>query len=116
VLELEQLVCDRCASRVQEWQTVEPRGTVHAVTVVHRLQAGLVRTDQPYPLVDVELASGHRVLMTTVARADRPPAIGDPVSVTFRTIGTVAVPALAVDRPPQSSAAGTAATDTEVSP
>src|SRR5688572_4587753 len=91
VLELEQVVCDLCGGGVG-WRTVEPRGTVHASTLVHRLEPGLLRATEPYPVLDVELASGHRLVMTTTTPAAAAPAIGTPVTVGFRTIGGVAVP------------------------
>ncbi|MCW2918927.1 MAG: hypothetical protein JWN52_6995 [Actinomycetia bacterium] len=91
-LELEQRVCDGCATAGADWRTVEPRGTVHSVTVMHRLEAGLVRTGRPYPIADVELACGHRLVMTSVRPLAEPPAIGDPVTIGFRRVGGVAVP------------------------
>jgi len=94
-VELEQVVCDRCDAPAA-WQVVEPAGTVHATTTVHRREPGLVRSDQPYHVVDVELHSGHRVVMTTSAPLAQAPAIGQPVVVVFRRIGTVAVPAVSV--------------------
>jgi uncharacterized OB-fold protein len=63
-VELEQFVCDACGGRV-EWRPVDPSGTVHAVTTVHRREPGLIRASDPYPVIDVELDSGHRVIMTT---------------------------------------------------
>jgi len=92
-LELEQTVCDRCGAPAT-WQVVEPAGTVHTATTVHRREPELVRTDQPYHVIDVELHSGHRVIMTTNAPVDRAPAIGQPVDVVFRQVGTVTLPAV----------------------
>jgi uncharacterized OB-fold protein len=94
-LELEQQVCDACGAGVR-WLPVEPAGVVHAVTTVNRREPGLVRVDAPYHVVDVELQSGHRVVMTTQHQVARAPAIGDPVRIGFRAIGGVAVPAVAV--------------------
>jgi uncharacterized OB-fold protein len=91
-LELEQKACDGCGTSGPEWRPVEPRGQVHSVTVVHRLEPGLVRTDSPYPVADVELVSGHRLVLTAVAPAPAP-AIGDAVSIGFRRLGGLAVPA-----------------------
>jgi uncharacterized OB-fold protein len=94
-LELEQQVCDACGADVS-WRPVEPAGVVHAVTTVNRREPGLVRVEGPYHVVDVELQSGHRVVMTTQQPVANPPAIGDPVRIGFRTIGGVAVPAVVV--------------------
>jgi uncharacterized protein len=95
-LELEQVRCDACGSAATTWRVVQPHGTVHSVTTVHRLEPGLIVATVPYHVVDVELASGHRVLMTTSIATDRSPAIGDPANITFRRVAGVAVPALEV--------------------
>jgi uncharacterized OB-fold protein len=92
-LELDQRVCDTCRADKAEWRAVEPAGTVHAATLVHRREAGLILADHPYPVLDVELRSGHRLIMTTRSSADRAPVIGSPVVVGFRRIGDVHVPA-----------------------
>jgi uncharacterized OB-fold protein len=100
-VELEQWICDACGAGV-EWRPVEPAGVVHAVTTVHRREPGLVRVDGPYHVADVELRSGHRVVMTTRQPAASAPAIGDPVLVGFRTVGGVAIPAVVVNPPSET--------------
>jgi uncharacterized OB-fold protein len=94
--ELEQLRCDGCGAVEIAWTAVEPRGTVHATTTVHRREPGLIVASEPYHVVDVELVSGHRLLMSTSAPTATPPAIGDAALVVFRHVGSVPVPALAV--------------------
>lgn len=96
-LELDQHRCDACASTAVEWHVVEPTGAVHSATTVHRLEPGLILTSDPYHVVDVELASGHRLIMTTDRPTASPPAIGDVARVVFRLVGDVAVPSLAVN-------------------
>jgi uncharacterized OB-fold protein len=95
-LELEQLRCDICGSAAATWRVVERRGTVHSVTTVHRREPGLIVAMVPYHVVDVELVSGHRLLMTTSAPIDRSPAISEPAEITFRRVAGRAIPALAV--------------------
>jgi uncharacterized protein len=92
-LELEQVVCDGCGTARVDWRDCAPTGAVHTVTVVHRHEPGLVVAAGPYVVADVQLASGHRLLMASVGPLDRPPTIGDPVTVAFRDVGGVAVPA-----------------------
>ncbi|WP_409330856.1 Zn-ribbon domain-containing OB-fold protein [Trujillonella humicola] len=91
-LELEQQVCDGCGGDVVAWHDEVPEGTVHSVTTVHRREPGLVLVDRPYVVADVELAGGHRLLMAGVHPCPAP-AIGSPVTVAFRHLGGVALPA-----------------------
>jgi uncharacterized OB-fold protein len=93
-LELDQEVCDACGGTEHDWRTVELRGTVHSATLMHRREPGLVQAQAPYPIVDVELASGHRLVMTTAQPADTPPKIGANVRIGFRHLGDVAIPAI----------------------
>jgi len=93
-LELDQSRCDNCGHDVVSWQTVAPRGVVHSATTVHRREPGLILTTAPYHVVDVELHSGHRLLMTTTRAVAAAPVIGAAATVAFRTVGGVAVPAL----------------------
>jgi uncharacterized protein len=93
-LELDQEVCDSCGGAEREWRTVELSGTVHAATLMHRREPGLVHAVAPYPIVDVELTSGHRMVMTTVQPTDTAPAIGTVVRIGFRRLGDVVLPAI----------------------
>jgi uncharacterized protein len=93
-LELDQEVCDGCGRVERAWRTVDPHGIVHAATLMHRREPGLVRGGVPYPIVDVELTSGHRMVMTTVQPADTAPPIGTAVRIGFRRLGDVAIPAI----------------------
>jgi uncharacterized OB-fold protein len=93
-LELEQDVCDGCGARNRHWRRVDRCGVVHAATVMHRREPGLVRAESPYPIVDVELSSGHRLVMTTTAPCHTAPSIGTEVRVGFRRLGEAAIPAI----------------------
>jgi uncharacterized protein len=106
-LELEQSVCDACGTPGRDWRQVPRAGTVHAATLVHRREPGLIVADAPYPVIDVELASGHRIVVTTATSSGTAPGIGITVEITFRRVGAVAVPAVRV---PASAAALTGGT------
>jgi uncharacterized OB-fold protein len=93
-LELEQHVCDGCGGTEPRWRARDLAGVVHAATVMHRREPGLVRAQAPYPIVDVELSSGHRIVMTTVTPCDVAPPIGAPVRIGFRRLGDVVLPAI----------------------
>jgi uncharacterized OB-fold protein len=73
-LELDQQVCDSCGHSERNWRTVDPRGIIHAATLMHRREPGLVHGVAPYPIVDVELSSGHRMIMTTSATSPSRPS------------------------------------------
>jgi uncharacterized OB-fold protein len=92
-LELEQQTCDGCGHPERLWRQVDPSGSVHAATVMHRREAGLVRATEPYLIIDVEMDSGHRVVMTTLTPTHRAPRIGARVRIGFRRLGDVAIPA-----------------------
>jgi uncharacterized OB-fold protein len=93
-LELDQEVCDSCGDSERCWRTIDLSGTVHAATLMHRREPGLVHGGTPYPIVDVELSSGHRMVMTTVQPTDTAPPIGTAVRIGFRHLGDVAIPAI----------------------
>jgi uncharacterized OB-fold protein len=93
-LEFDQEVCDRCSGSERDWRTVDLQGVVHAATLMHRREPGLVHAPSPYPIVDVELTSGHRMVMTTVRPADTAPPIGASVRIGFRHLGGVLIPAI----------------------
>jgi uncharacterized protein len=93
-LELEQLMCDGCGHTECVWRQVNPRGRVHAATMMHRREPGLVRATDPYLIIDVEMDSGHRIVMTTLTPAGAIPRIGTPVRIGFRRLGDVAIPAV----------------------
>ena len=93
-LELEQQTCDGCGTTEHLWSQVNPSGTVHSATVMHRREAGLVRATNPYAIVDVEMECGHRIVMTTLTPTDTTPRIGTTVRIGFRHLGAVSIPAV----------------------
>jgi uncharacterized protein len=95
-LELDQTACDVCSCHIIVWRDVALRGVVHTATTVHRLEPGLVLTSEPYHVIDVDLPSGHRLLMSTSAPAAQVPLIGTTVAIGFRCVGGVNVPAVNV--------------------
>jgi uncharacterized OB-fold protein len=107
-LELGQSVCDVCRSAAAQWRTVDNHGKVHSATLVHRREQSLILAKAPYPLLDVETSSGHRLIMTTVLPTSILPDIGTTVTIGFRVIGAVHVPAAdLVLRDTESSSEGT---------
>jgi uncharacterized OB-fold protein len=108
-LELGQLVCDGCRSQAVQWRVVDNYGQVHSATLVHRREQALIRAEAPYPLLDVEASSGHRLIMTTARPTSTLPVIGTRVTIGFRLVGATHVPAAnLVLRDTESSSEGTA--------
>jgi uncharacterized protein len=107
-LELEQYVCDACGASAEigtagrAWRDVPLAGAVHAATLVHRREPGLILATGPYPVIDVELASGHRLVLTTATPSGTAPDIGAPVEIAFRVVGAVTLPAVRVAWPHRS--------------
>jgi uncharacterized OB-fold protein len=105
-LELEQYVCDACGASAEigtpgrEWREVPLAGTVHAATLVHRRERGLIVAGGPYPVIDVELDDGHRLVLTTVTPSGQAPEIGTHVEIAFRRVGAVTLPAVRVPGTP----------------
>jgi uncharacterized protein len=93
---------------------VERRGIVHAATLVHRREPGLILVDEPYPVLDVEVTSGHRIVMTTRSPASQLPDLGSPVTIGFRRVGAAFVPA--AELPAADSSVSATESSTEVSP
>lgn len=112
-LDLEQQVCDGCGGSDIAWRTVEPAGIVHAATMMHRREPGLVLASAPYPILDVELGSGHRLVMTTAEAESSAPAIGDPVHITFRDLGGVRIPSARPLHPEPTITTSTALSQSE---
>src|SRR6202167_3321906 len=110
-LELEQYVCDACGASAEigtagrAWRDVPLAGTVHASTLVHRREPGLIVAPGPYPVIDVELTSGHRLVLTTADPSGQAPDIGAPVEIAFRTVGAVTLPAVRFPRSVSPAAA-----------
>jgi len=113
-MELDQQVCDGCLSVGATWRDVERRGVVHAATLVHRREPGLILVDEPYPGLDVELTSGHRIVMTTRLPANHLPDLGSTVTIGFRRVGATLVPS--AEFPAADPPVSVTESSTEVSP
>jgi uncharacterized OB-fold protein len=105
-LELEQYVCDLCGASAdvgtagRQWRDVPLEATVHTATLVYRRERGLIVAPGPYPVIDVELTSGHRLVLTTATVSGEVPDVGVPVEIAFRTVGAVKLPAVRAAQSP----------------
>lgn len=76
--------CPACGGdREPQAVLLQPRGSVHAFTVIHQAPAG---RPTPYVLALVDLVDEVRVM----AQIDEPPesiTVGEPVSLAFRQVG-----------------------------
>lgn len=71
------VVCPFCGSGRTEWAPLSGRGTVYACSTLRR-------ADPPYTVAYVQLEEGPTMLTNLVDLGDVQPAIGLPVTVTFR--------------------------------
>ncbi|MBB6406339.1 3-ketoacyl-CoA thiolase [Arthrobacter sp. AZCC_0090] len=79
------------------WESVPSQATVIASIVMHRIEKTFVKALVPYPVIEVELVSGHRLYVST----DREPALsyqtGDEVKLTFVSVGETRIPRIQVE-------------------
>lgn len=75
--------CHRCHGDGLEWRSVEPAGTVHACTVVHRAPTVAFRERVPYVIALVDLDAGVRMMMNVVRCEPEGVSIGMRVRVVF---------------------------------
>ena len=91
-LDLDQLHCDECAHQERVWQEVEPAGRVTVAILMNRVDARYVKQEAAYPVVEVSLNSGHRIIVSTSTVADAPIASGTEVRLEFVQVGTQNIP------------------------
>ena len=73
-------VCPHCMAAELEWVDASGRGTVHALTVVHRAAPGFAE-EAPYVVALVELEEGPRMMTRLLGVAPGEAKIGMPVEV-----------------------------------
>ncbi len=91
-LDLDQLQCDACAHQERTWQEVEPAGVTTVAIMMNRVDARYVKHDAAYPVIEVLLNSGHRIIVSTSSVADAPIAADTPVRLEFVRVGTQNIP------------------------
>ena len=91
-LDLDQLHCDECAHQERVWQEVKPEGQVTVSIMMNRVDARYVKQEKPYPVTEVLLNSGHRIIVSTSTVADAPIASGTQVRLEFVRVGTQNIP------------------------
>ena len=97
-LELDQVACHGCAQTDDVvWRDVPLLGHVHAASWIHRVSPAQILTDRPYPLLDIEFAAGHRLVLTTTSATTTVPPVGAAVRIAFRRVGNTALPAVDLD-------------------
>ncbi len=94
-LDFDQVECERpeCGERSPEWRPVPKSGTVIASIVMHRLEKAYIAAKAPYPVLEVEFDSGHRLYLST----DRDPGAvayqtGERVDIAFVSVGGIRIP------------------------
>ena len=76
---LDRPLCPRCGGDRLAWRAASGRGTVFAVTAVHRAPTPALRARVPYVVVLVDMAEGFRMM----AHGEAGLRIGDAVCADF---------------------------------
>lgn len=79
--------CARCRSSRLDWRESRRRGTVVAVSVVHRAPTADFRDVAPYVLALVDLDEGWRMMLNVIGEDRMAAAIGDAVEIVFEPRG-----------------------------
>ncbi|WAH97649.1 OB-fold domain-containing protein [Arthrobacter sp. MMS18-M83] len=99
-LDFDQGRCEQDGSTEQPvWRTVSSRATVIASIVMHRTEKTFVKAVVPYPVIEVELGSGHRLYVSTDREPERNYQAGDQVELTFVVVGETRIPRIQVEEP-----------------
>lgn len=80
--------CPRCGCGEPSLQQASGRGTVYALTTVHRAPTEAMRAYAPYTVLLVDAEEGFRLM----AHGAPDLAIGDPVRAAYRTVAGKLVP------------------------
>ncbi|MFC9355128.1 Zn-ribbon domain-containing OB-fold protein [Rhodococcus sp. NPDC057014] len=75
--------CANCWSRNRRWRELSGRGRIYSFTVVRQPVHPAFTDEAPYPLVDVELEEGVRMLSVLRGTPLDQLSIGMPVAVEF---------------------------------
>ena len=76
-------LCPECWSRDYEWAELSGRGKVTSWVVFHQIYFEAFRDESPYPVIQVELEEGPRLLSNLVGVKNEDIYIGMPVEVVF---------------------------------
>jgi uncharacterized OB-fold protein len=79
-------VCPRCLRTDLEWRTASGRGTVHAVSVMHRPGNPLMADRVPYAVALVDLEEGVRMMSNVVGVDPQRVTVGMRVEVTWEAL------------------------------
>ena len=79
-------ICSECLGRDAEWVRVSGRGTIFSYNVMHQVYHPGFAAEVPYPVVQVELEEGARIVSNLVDCPRDRIEIGLPVEVVFARI------------------------------
>ena len=85
-------VCLACSSQDLRTHVATHTGTIHSFTIVHRAPNEAFRARVPYALALIDLSDGGRAMMNIDAPDLDALAIGQSVTIAFRTEGECTLP------------------------
>lgn len=97
-LDIDQVRCEGCCEGRPTWRQVDLTGRVLAAIEMHRFEKSLVRSTAPYQLVEVELVSGHRLIVSTDEPTSRKYQAGDAIDLGLVEVGGQNVPRIRTER------------------
>ena len=85
-------LCLACGSQGMHTHAASHTGTIHSFTIVHRAPNEAFRARVPYALALIDLSDGGRAMMNIDAPDLDALAIGQSVTIAFRTEGECTLP------------------------
>ena len=84
--------CLACGSQDLLWHAASHTGTIHSFSIVHRAPTEAFRSRVPYALALIDLSDGGRAMMNIDTPDLDALAIGQSVTIAFRTDGERTLP------------------------
>lgn len=102
--------CPVCLGAEIVWVQASGKGTLYTFSLVHQVAHPGFASEVPYPLAEIDLREGLRVISTIVNCSHADLRIGMPLEVTFEDISDeISLPKFRPARQPEAGSAGESA-------